>query len=536
MKLDWRLQFSQRRSQLLMSGLMCCLGIGIGCIPQAGGGAPVIVSYAPAATPSDSRHVALDDMAAFRAASPAEADEAQSGFHPEILGLSQVYTEQGPGALSFAEMLYDVLSAREAQWLSGIYGLYSMEPAGALSLKGVSLRFVDGDGTAGVERSNMKDIIAMTNVYYAYGKLDGWEAVQNYAISLWEASHQYTYELSPVYYCDGCLDSGEEATASDADRLLEDGAPSEDGSALEESAASAADSALEGAAATPWGALKQLEDGSLVLEGEEGGPGISSDQLEELALESAAAPVVREKSFSCGGHADLLVQIRVSGLTEQNSLYVLDAIGGVPEAQKGGWPGWNAETMGYTAALSAQDWAKEYGLAVDGLILRNPLTAAQIDEYMALVPEDASAMRRELVWWALSSVGKIPYYWGGKTSAGGYEGNQFGAVVAADEDGRFLKGLDCSGWISWVYLSATGRRLPGESTRTMISCGTGITKEELQPGDICIRLGDMPHAVMFLGWTETGQMLCVQETSGDINNVEVGIVKPDWPYYRRLVE
>ena len=48
MKLDWRLQFSQRRSQLLMSGLMCCLGIGIGCIPQAGGGAPVIVSYAPA--------------------------------------------------------------------------------------------------------------------------------------------------------------------------------------------------------------------------------------------------------------------------------------------------------------------------------------------------------------------------------------------------------------------------------------------------------------------------------------------------------
>ena len=29
MKLDWRLQFSQRRSQLLMSGLMCCLGIGI---------------------------------------------------------------------------------------------------------------------------------------------------------------------------------------------------------------------------------------------------------------------------------------------------------------------------------------------------------------------------------------------------------------------------------------------------------------------------------------------------------------------------
>lgn len=46
----------------------------------------------------------------------------------------------------------------------------------------------------------------------------------------------------------------------------------------------------------------------------------------------------------------------------------------------------------------------------------------------------------------------------------------------------------------------------------------------------------MAHVVLFLGWTQDGQMLCVQETSGNINNVEVGIVTPDWPYYRRLVQ
>ena len=519
MKPDWYLMFLRYRSQLIAGGLMCCVGFGLGVLsPDQGLRDTVQVVFAPTATPSDgSRQV--QRAATPSAASRTEASPSEARLSPAELNLIKYYDGDGPGAITLAEKLYDELAAREAQWISEIYGLYNnVETDSLLSFNGIQLQFVDGDGNGAAESSNIKDIMAMTNVYYSYGKLPDWEAIRSYAVSLWEASHQYAYELGPIYYCEGCIPVEQKATPSDS-----------------------SDSSVN--TATPWGALKRTEDGSFILEGEEGGPGISDAQLKEMELEmeesqTDAEPQEPEAALTCAGHADLLIKIQVSGPADQNSLYVLDSIGGTPDADsaEGGWPGWTAETMGYAAELMEQDWAEQYGLGVEGMVVRGPLTSAELDHYMAMVPAGASEERREIVWWALSSVGKIPYYWGGKPSRGGYEGNHFGTVTAADEDGRFLKGLDCSGWISWVYLSATGRRLSGESTSTMISCGTAITKEELQPGDICIRLGEMPHAVLFLGWTDTGEMLCIQETSGNINNVEVGIVKSDWPYYRRLVE
>ena len=74
---------------------------------------------------------------------------------------------------------------------------------------------------------------------------------------------------------------------------------------------------------------------------------------------------------------------------------------------------------------------------------------------MADLPADLSDTRRELIRYALSSVGKIPYHWGGKASRPDYNGNNFGTLVPADTEGRILKGLDCSGWINWVYWSVT---------------------------------------------------------------------------------
>ena len=41
---------------------------------------------------------------------------------------------------------------------------------------------------------------------------------------------------------------------------------------------------------------------------------------------------------------------------------------------------------------------------------------------------------------------------------------------------------------------------------------------------------------MFLGWYEDGRMVCIQETSGTVNNVEVALVTPDWAAYRRLLD
>lgn len=546
MKFDWRLFWRRHCFQLASGVLMCGSGLFLGAAaPGWVEKHPVEIVSIAAPEPSVSRPVKAATASQAKEATPSQAVPV---FLPDSLNLCQLYDGEGPGALNLAQKLYDLLAAREAEWLSQIYALYGKTPAqlagegqlpaGTLpeslqEFKGVQLTFINGDGAVIWDSSTIKDIMAMTSVYHYYGQLRTWEEIQNYALALWEASHSYTYTVSPIYYCEGCTGetAAKDATVSDAQETV--------------------------LTATLSGALREKEDGTLILEGMDGGPGIDQETLKELEEEIFSeqeresqeladnnagediSETAREKqavSSVCTGHMDLSVVIQLTGLTEQNSLYTLDEAGNTENLSEGQWPGWNEETRAYVASLEERDWMSEYGLEVEGRILRNPLTSAEVDNYMELAGPELSEERRQILYCALTSVGKIPYYWGGKPSARGYEGNGFGTVVSPDVDGRFFKGLDCSGWISWVYWTATGNRLAGESTSRLISCGTGITKEELQPGDICIRQGEMAHVVFFLGWTQDGQMLCIQETSGNINNVEVGIAAPDWPYYRRLVQ
>jgi hypothetical protein len=240
---------------------------------------------------------------------------------------------------------------------------------------------------------------------------------------------------------------------------------------------------------------------------------------------------------SCPGHIDLIIYMKIRGLDEKNGLYAVDAVGNAPE-QIGadGWEGWTDENRTYAHNLSDLDWYERYGLSLSIITMRNPLTAAEIEEYMSLLPEDVSEDRKAVIEFALSSVGKVPYYWGGKASSAGYDGNQFGSLVGADVKGRVLKGLDCSGWINWVYWSALGQRLPYESTSGLAFLGSKISRDQLQPGDIVVRTGEDAHVIMFLGWTEDGKILCIHESSAGVNNVTVATRDAYWPYYRRLLD
>mgnify|MGYP002233901788 FL=1 len=102
------------------------------------------------------------------------------------------------------------------------------------------------------------------------------------------------------------------------------------------------------------------------------------------------------------------------------------------------------------------------------------LTKQELEAHMALLPEDISPERRKLIAFALDSVGKIPYHFGGKASRPGYAGNQFFSVTEPDQMGRTLKGLDCSGWINWVYWSALGTPVARGGTSSLASSGTEI--------------------------------------------------------------
>ncbi len=239
----------------------------------------------------------------------------------------------------------------------------------------------------------------------------------------------------------------------------------------------------------------------------------------------------------CPGHIDLIVNVKVAGLKEKHGLFQIDNIGNDSQnIGEDGWPGWNNYTMASARLLSSQDWFEKYGLSLSVISMMSPLTEAEIDSYMNQLPAGISQTRKDLIYFALSSVGKVPYYWGGKPAAPNYSGNSFGIMTAPDYKGRILKGLDCSGWINWVYWSVTGQRLPYESTSGLAISGSRIGRSELQPGDIIVRTGSDAHVIMFLGWTADGKIRCIHESSAGVNNVTVAVRDAYWPYYRKLVD
>ncbi len=271
-------------------------------------------------------------------------------------------------------------------------------------------------------------------------------------------------------------------------------------------------------------------------EGSAGGNGSLADMNDNSNTNPSAQNADMEKK-DCPGHIDLILNMKICGLDDQKGLYRLDTIGNDDKAIGiNSWQGWNDETMGYVKQLSTRDWFQDYGLSLSVLTMRDPLTSSEIEAYMDQLPENLSPIRRRIIRFALSSVGKVPYYWGGKASSPHYSGNNFGALTSPDTKGRVLRGLDCSGWINWVYWSVTGSRLPYESTSGLAVCGTRIGRESLQPGDIIIRTGADAHAIMFLGWTEDGRIRCIHESSAGVNNVTVAVRDANWPYYRSILD
>lgn len=313
----------------------------------------------------------------------------------------------------------------------------------------------------------------------------------------------------------------EDSAAESADEVA--------GSAAEtESAGSGASSSVPSVPVEKGGAAGSVPDTAAV-----GADSDGATPSDALSPETKA----EEELTDCPGHVDLIIHMKIVGLDEKNNLFELDTTGGDSAGfEENGWQGWDQYAKACARILSNQDWFEKYGLTVSSISARNPLTNAEIEAYMAQLPADLSETRKDIIRFALNSVGKVPYYWGGKPSAPNYASNSFGVLTVPDYKGRVYKGLDCSGWINWVYWSVTGRRLPYESTSGLAVTGTKIQRNELQPGDIIVRTGADAHVIMFLGWTSDGRIQCIHESSAAVNNVTVATRDANWQYYRKLVD
>ena len=519
--------------------------------------------------------------AACRDATPSNADMMDS----QVLNLAYLYEDGADStdpADSYAGRLYDLLALKDASWISGLYDLYNYTPQQLAALLGlpetavtstsgiipefrnISVHFVNSEQQETGSTSNAREIISIINTLHYFGILKDMKTMEDCADKLWNASHKYSVRIGGIYYCDGsCLDEtadgrkdADESGAEAAGAVIagSEAAGAETVGAVIAGAETTGAEAVEAVAGAETAGAETVGTAAAGTEAVESGAAVGEPVGSMAASAAAEAETAAVASFSdassvgsgdsdtgpadgsrtCPGHVDCTVLAVVKGTAEADSLF--QAADTLEAVKSSGWTGWNADTRNMAGALLAQDWSQEYGLYTVDYPVKGLLNSQEIELYMSLVPEDASRQRKDFVRYALTSVGKIPYYWGGKPSAPGYTGNSFGSLTVPDEDGRLLKGLDCSGWINWVYWSVTGKGLGAQSTGTLLGCGSPVARDELLPGDICIRFNPMAHVVIFLGWTAEGNMLCIQETTGNSNNVEVGTVTSNWESYRRILE
>lgn len=127
-----------------------------------------------------------------------------------------------------------------------------------------------------------------------------------------------------------------------------------------------------------------------------------------------------------------------------------------------------------------------------------------------------SFTRNDLMSVAKSVLG-LPYFWGGKYPQTGSNSEWCSSKeVWANGNwstGRKIPyGLDCSGYVDWVYYQLTGKQISGGGGSASIFRNTDpISEAELKPGDLGF-IGDKgsSHVAMFIGRDSDGKALFIQ--------------------------
>lgn len=149
------------------------------------------------------------------------------------------------------------------------------------------------------------------------------------------------------------------------------------------------------------------------------------------------------------------------------------------------------------------------------------ITSADLREVLAALPDDLDPARREAVQTALQLVGKVNYFWGGKSYVIGWDPRwgQLAKVWSAGNSttGTYRPfGLDCSGFIDWTLRNAG---LHSDGHWYIGTNLTAVSQADALPGDLAL-YPDASHVGMVVGRNEAGKLLVCHCSSGQ-NNVVV---------------
>ena len=166
------------------------------------------------------------------------------------------------------------------------------------------------------------------------------------------------------------------------------------------------------------------------------------------------------------------------------------------------------------------------------------LDEAQIRAMLAAMPKDVSAQRKAVVEKAYSLLGKVNYFWGGKSSAIGWD-SRWGTPTRVTAPGSRSTGtvrpygLDCSGFVDWVFHNSLNYVIGhGGGAASQHDHCKPISWSEAQPGDLVFYPGDT-HVGVFVGKNSNGDPLIIHCASSQNNVVLtglqgfVGIGRPD---------
>ena len=169
-----------------------------------------------------------------------------------------------------------------------------------------------------------------------------------------------------------------------------------------------------------------------------------------------------------------------------------------------------------------------------------PIGPVDISDIQGTLPDDLDPLRESIVLTAYQLLGKVTYFWGGKSLVLGWD-SRWGTptTVTAPGSGSTGKvlpfGLDCSGFVDWTFYNATsGAYLPGRGGGAASQHGycTNIAWSGALPGDL-VFYADDSHVGIVCGYDSVGNILVIHCSGGQNGVVVTGregfsvVARPD---------
>lgn len=216
----------------------------------------------------------------------------------------------------------------------------------------------------------------------------------------------------------------------------------------------------------------------------------------------------------------------------------------VEHPASGDTPAWTEQILTVTITARTPDdmrvfysFTEEQNKALDELLANSDMLAALAGDLtisdatakklLADLPADLDPERRAVVETACRLVGKVNYFWGGKSLVIGWD-SRWGQLTKVWADGSSTTGtyrpygLDCSGFVDWVFYNVTdGEYVIGHSggAHMQHTYCTPISWDEAQPGDLVFYPGD--EHVGIVGGRDEARNLLIIHCAFSQNNVVI---------------